>query len=93
MDSQWEFTSSINCFVGDNGSGKTNILDAIHYLSLTKSYFTSNDSTSINYYSEFFTIKGMFQKEESFSDIVCNVKEGSPKSIKNNAQIHQMFQN
>ena len=55
MDSQWEFTSSINCFVGDNGSGKTNILDAIHYLSLTKSYFNSNDSTSINYNSDFFT--------------------------------------
>lgn len=91
MDSQWEFNSSVNCFVGDNGSGKTNILDAIHYLSLTKSYFNSNDSTSINYNSEFFTIKGMFEKQESFSDIVCNVKEGSPKSVKNNDKKYKRF--
>ena len=39
-----EFTDQINCFVGDNGTGKTNILDSIHYLSLTKSGFNSVDS-------------------------------------------------
>ena len=91
MDSQWEFTSSINCFVGDNGAGKTNILDAIHYLSLTKSYFNSNDSTSINFNSEFFTIKGSFKKQDNFSDIVCNVKEGHPKSVKNNDKKYKRF--
>jgi DNA replication and repair protein RecF len=91
LDSQWEFTSSINCFVGDNGAGKTNILDAIHYLSLTKSYFNSNDSTSINFNSEFFTIKGSFKKQDNFSDIVCNVKEGHPKSVKNNDKKYKRF--
>ena len=83
LDSHWEFNNRINCFVGDNGSGKTNILDAIHYLSLTKSYFNSNDSTNINFDSEFFTIKGSFEKKDNFSNIVCNVKEGSSKSLKN----------
>ena len=91
MDSYWEFNSRVNCFVGDNGSGKTNILDAIHYLSLTKSYFNSNDSTSINFNSDFFTIKGSFVKKENLSDIVCNVKDGSSKSFKNNEKKYKRF--
>ena len=91
LDSSWEFNDSMNCFVGDNGSGKTNILDAIHYLSLTKSYFNSMDSLSINFDSEYFTIKGSFVKENNFSDIVCNVKKGIPKSVKNNDKKYKRF--
>ena len=91
MDSHWEFNNRVNCFVGDNGSGKTNILDAIHYLSLTKSYFNSIDSTSINFNSDFFTIKGSFEKKENLSEIVCNVKDGSSKSLKNNEKKYKRF--
>ena len=91
MDSHWEFNNRVNCFVGDNGSGKTNILDAIHYLSLTKSYFNSSDSTSINFNSDFFTIKGSFEKKENLSEIVCNVKDGSSKSLKNNEKKYKRF--
>ena len=91
LDSSWEFNDRVNCFVGHNGSGKTNILDAIHYLSLTKSYFNSSDSTSINFNSEYFTIKGSFIRENSFSNIVCNVKDGFPKSVKNNDKKYKRF--
>ena len=91
LDSSWEFNNRVNCFVGDNGSGKTNILDAIYYLSLTKSYFNSSDSTSINFNSEYFTIKGSFIRENSFSNIVCNVKDGFPKSVKNNDKKYKRF--
>ena len=91
MDSHWEFNNRVNCFVGDNGTGKTNVLDAIHYLSLTKSYFNSNDSTSINFNSEFFTIKGTFQNMDNLSEIVCNVKEGSSKSLKKNDKKYRRF--
>lgn len=91
LDSSWEFNDRVNCFVGDNGSGKTNILDAIYYLSLTKSYFNSSDSTSINFNSEYFTIKGSFIRENSFSNIVCNVKDGFPKSVKNNNKKYKRF--
>ncbi|UOQ66311.1 DNA replication/repair protein RecF [Hymenobacter volaticus] len=52
----------INCFVGDNGSGKTNLLDAIHYLSLTKSAFSTADTQSIKQDEEFFVVKGRFQR-------------------------------
>ena len=54
------FSSGINCFIGDNGSGKTNLLDAIHYLCLTKSAFTLTDAQSIKQDGEFFVIKGRF---------------------------------
>lgn len=52
----------LNCFIGDNGSGKTNLLDAIYYLSLTKSAFTSTDAQSVKQGEEFFVVKGRFQK-------------------------------
>ncbi len=50
----------INCFIGDNGSGKTNLLDAIHYLALTKSAFTVLDAQSIKQGADFFVVKGKF---------------------------------
>jgi len=50
----------INCFIGDNGSGKTNLLDAIHYLALTKSAFTALDAQSIKQGADFFVVKGKF---------------------------------
>jgi DNA replication and repair protein RecF len=50
----------INCFIGDNGSGKTNLLDAIHYLALTKSAFTTLDAQSIKQGADFFVVKGKF---------------------------------
>ncbi|MBC8082317.1 MAG: DNA replication/repair protein RecF, partial [Hymenobacter sp.] len=55
------FSPRINCFVGDNGSGKTNLLDAIHYLSLTKSAFTAADTQSIKQDEELFVVRGRFQ--------------------------------
>ncbi|WP_223652849.1 DNA replication/repair protein RecF [Hymenobacter psoromatis] len=54
------FSSGINCFVGDNGSGKTNLLDAIHYLALTKSAFASADAQAVKQGADFFVVKGKF---------------------------------
>ena len=59
-----KFSPRINCFVGDNGVGKTNILDAIHYLSLTKSYFVNVDSVNIHHGDDFFIIKGIFHNTD-----------------------------
>lgn len=64
------FSKKINCFIGNNGVGKTNILDAIHYLCLTKSYFNSVDQQNIRFGSDFFRLDGAFLKAgEKFS--VC----------------------
>ena len=54
------FTKSINCFVGDNGGGKTNLLDAIYYLSYCKSFSNPIDSQNILHGADFFVIQGSF---------------------------------
>jgi DNA replication and repair protein RecF len=58
---QFRFSSRVNCLIGPNGSGKTNLLDAIYVLSLTKSAFTSQDANSIRHDTEFMLIDGIFR--------------------------------
>lgn len=74
----------INCFVGANGSGKTNLLDAIHYLSLCKSYFTATDSLNIRHGEDFFLIQGEFLMDENMEFISCGFKTGQKKVMKRN---------
>ena len=57
-ETQFEFDSKINCFVGKNGVGKTNVLDAIYYLSFAKSYFNTVALQNINHNASFFMIEG-----------------------------------
>ena len=61
-NSLFNFNNSVNCFVGKNGAGKTNILDAIHYLGSTKSYFNRIDSQNIQFNQKLFIIKGVNNK-------------------------------
>ncbi len=56
------FSPTINCFVGNNGSGKTNLLDAIHYLTLTKSAFSPTDAQCIRHGADFFMVEGKFKE-------------------------------
>jgi DNA replication and repair protein RecF len=59
---QLDLSAKLNCFVGDNGMGKTNLLDAIHYLSFCKSFFNSIDSQNIKHNEGFFVLQGNFDK-------------------------------
>lgn len=86
-----EFDSKINCFVGDNGVGKTNILDAIYHLSFGKSYFNPVSSQNIKHGTDFFVIEGLFQKEEREEKIICSLKRGSKKVIKRNGKAYERF--
>ncbi|WP_426489813.1 DNA replication/repair protein RecF [Hymenobacter sp. 102] len=90
-DANLSFSPHINCFVGDNGSGKTNLLDAIHYLSLTKSAFTSLDSTSVKQGEEFFVVKGKFSSgpEEKPETIQCSLRLGQKKTVTHNKQTYE----
>ena len=90
-ESKFTFTKSVNCFVGDNGAGKTNILDAIHYLSQTKSYFNHIDSQNIQFEEAYFMLKGTFDKDGSTSEIQCNLKEGEGKNIQKNNKKYKRF--
>ncbi|MGY6559087.1 MAG: DNA replication/repair protein RecF [Nitritalea sp.] len=74
-----KFVEGINCFVGPNGSGKTNLLDAIHYLCLTKSGFGFTDSQSIAHQSQFFTLQAEVEGSETFSALKCIQEQGKRK--------------
>lgn len=84
-----EFTGKINCFVGNNGVGKTNILDAIHYLSLTKSFFNSIDAINIRHGEDYFIIQGSFQKDGEDENIYCAFQKQKQKLVKRNGREYQ----
>lgn len=81
-----EFCSKINCLVGDNGIGKTNVLDAIYYLSLCKSAFNAIDTQNIRYGQDFFMIQGEYSKADKTEQINCGVKSGHKKAFKRNSK-------
>lgn len=76
------FSQKVNCLVGVNGSGKTNMLDAIHYLSLTKSAFNTVDSQNIRFGEKVFSVKGTFVRGEKNYEILCGFEEGVKKMFK-----------
>ncbi len=77
---EFSFSAKINCFIGNNGVGKTNLLDAIHYLSFCKSYFTSLDLQNIRHGDEFFAIHGNYQTGDDTYDLVhCIQKKNQRK--------------
>ena len=84
-----EFSPKINCFVGNNGVGKTNILDAIHYLSLTKSFFNSIDSISIRHGEDYFIIQGTFERDGEEDNIYCAFQKQKQKLLKRNGKEYQ----
>ncbi len=84
-----EFSPKINCFVGNNGVGKTNILDAIHYLSLTKSFFNSIDSISVRHGEEYFIIQGSFVRNGDEDQIYCAFQKQRQKLLKLNGKEYQ----
>lgn len=83
-EARLDFDSRVNCFIGDNGEGKTNILDAIHYLSFCKSYFNPIDIQNINHNEEFFVIEGEFEIGDKKDKIFCGLKKGQKKSFRRN---------
>lgn len=82
--SDFEFDNKINCFVGDNGVGKTNTLDAIYHLCFGKSYFNPISSQNIRHGQEFFVIEGLFGLNGREEKIVCSLKKGMGKLLKRN---------
>lgn len=84
-----DLSSRINVFVGKNGSGKTNLLDAIHYLSLTKSAFSSTESQCIRSGEQFFMLKGVFIKQEGAFEILTSTQVGAKKIFRENQQDYE----
>lgn len=87
----FEFDKKINCFVGPNGIGKTNILDAIYHLSFGKSYFNPIASQNIKHDEDFFVIDGVYNKLKRNEKIIVSLKKGQKKIIKRNGKIYDRF--
>ena len=84
-EADFAFSKNINCFVGNNGEGKTNLLDAIHYLAFCKSFFNANDSQNIYHNNLFFVIQGEFLNgDESKDEVYCGFKRNEKKQFKKN---------
>jgi len=87
----FNFNEKINCFVGNNGIGKTNILDAIYHLSFGKSYFNPVALQNIKHDEYFFVINGDYEKDDKSEKIVISLKRGQKKVIKRNGKAYEKF--
>ncbi|MDR0872561.1 MAG: DNA replication and repair protein RecF [Prevotellaceae bacterium] len=84
-----EFSPKINCFIGNNGVGKTNVLDAIYYLSFCKSHSASIDSQNINHNEVFFVLEGFYTRNGVEEDIYCALKQRLKKVFKRNKRDYE----
>lgn len=87
----FDFQEKINCFVGNNGVGKTTVLDAIYYLSFAKSYFNPAATQNIKHSEDFFMIEGAYQINDKSESVVCSLKRGNKKVVKRNGKAYEKF--
>lgn len=85
----FDFNPKINCFVGDNVKGKSNLLDAIYHLAFGKSYFNPIASQNIQLGEDFFVIEGRYEREKREEKIVCSLKKGQKKVMKRNGKVYE----
>ncbi len=90
-EASFEFDAKINCFVGKNGIGKTNVLDAIYQLSYGKSYFNPLAVQNIKHGEDFFVIDGEFIIKDRTEQIVCSLKKNQKKILKRNGKLYEKF--
>jgi DNA replication and repair protein RecF len=90
-EANFDFDNKINCFVGKNGIGKTNVLDAIFHLSYGKSYFNPLAIQNIKHGEEFFVIEGEFEIKQRAEIVICSLKKGQKKILKRNGKQYDKF--
>ncbi len=84
------FCRGVNCLVGDNGAGKTNVVDAIYYLSMCKSSLPMTDAQSILHGSDFFLLEGQYLSEEGKNEcVVCTFSRKGGKVLKRNGKEYE----
>lgn len=85
----FDFSPRLNCLTGLNGVGKTNVLDAIHFLCLCKSHAGLNDKHLIRHGESFFRLEGRFELAESMVKIVAKYQSGQRKEIERNGTVYE----
>lgn len=81
-----QFSPKVNCFIGNNGMGKTNILDAVYYLSFSKSYVNQGDSMVVTHGAEYMLLKGDYTRRDESEEIVLSLQKGKRKVLKRNGK-------
>lgn len=87
----YRFTEQVVGICGRNGVGKTNLLDAIHYLCFTKSYFSRTDAANVNHGSLGFRIEGNFLLQRKDEQAVCILRETGRKEFSLNDELYPKF--
>lgn len=86
-DEHLELSPGINCFVGDNGAGKTNIVDAVNFLALAKSMHTISDTQCVTHGEESFLVEGGFTRDDNRREqVVCGYSRRGGKTLKRNGK-------
>ena len=90
-DASLGFSSKINCFIGDNGEGKTNLLDAVYFLSFCHSMSSNIDSLSMRHDTDFFMLQGQYVQDdgETVEEIYAGMKRGAKKQFKRNKKAYK----
>lgn len=77
------FSPNVNCFVGANGMGKSNVLDAIYYLSFCRGFASAQDTSNLNHEADYFILEGNYELESGATQqVCCSLKRGAPKRVK-----------
>lgn len=80
-----DFSPKMNCFIGHNGQGKTNFLDAVYFLSFCKSATNAIDSQNIRHGEDFFMLQGLYEHENGDAEeIYCGLKRKQKKKFRRN---------
>lgn len=86
-EAQLRFSPKVNCLIGHNGMGKTNVLDAIYYLSYCRSFTSGNDhSAAVSHDASFLMLQGHYNRKQSPEDIALSVQRGKRKTVKRNGK-------
>ena len=83
------FSPKLNCLIGNNGMGKTNVLDAIYYLSFCKSYVPQGDAAVINHDADFAMLQGRYIRRDVQEDIAVSIQRGKRKVVKRGGKEYQ----
>lgn len=89
IEAEFTLKNGVNCFVGNNGSGKTNVLDAVYYLSMCRSYLNAIDKQNIRFNEQFFVLQAEWWKGETCNNLYCGVKLGGKKVFKRNKKEYE----
>jgi DNA replication and repair protein RecF len=88
-EAELSFSPKINCLFGNNGMGKTNLLDALYYLSFTKNYTNLVDSQLINHDQEFAVLQGHYLDKDDKEEIYCGIRRKQKKIFKRNKKEYE----